>query len=71
MINFIDTERSNTMNRIVIALVTLIGFSGVAFAEPTLNLGGETGRASFSKVEATSYIASQVQGDDRYQVFNP
>ncbi len=59
------------MNRIVIALVTLIGFSGVAFAEPTLNLGGETGRASFSKVEATSYIASQVHGDERYQVFNP
>jgi hypothetical protein len=57
------------MKRIAIALVTLIGFAGAAFAEPTLNLSTENVRPAFSKVEATSYIASH--GDDRYQVFNP
>ncbi len=42
------------MKRIVIALATLIGFSGVAFANtPTLDIG-----AGFSKVEATSYVAA-------------
>ena len=40
------------MKRIVIALATLIGFSGVAFATPTLDIAG------FSKVEATSYVAA-------------
>jgi hypothetical protein len=40
------------MKRIVIALATLVGFSGVAFAYPTLDIG-----AGSSKVEATSYIA--------------
>ncbi|HTO49890.1 MAG TPA: hypothetical protein VML91_19810 [Burkholderiales bacterium] len=40
------------MKRIVIALATLIGFSGVAFANPTLDIG-----TAYSKVEATSYIA--------------
>lgn len=59
------------MKRIVIALVTLIGFSGVAFAEPTLNTAAnDTARASFSKVEATSYIAS-LSDQGQYQVFNP
>jgi hypothetical protein len=41
------------MKRIVIALAALIGFSGVAFANPTLDIG-----AGFSKVEATSYVAA-------------
>jgi hypothetical protein len=41
------------MKRIVIALATLIGFSGVAFANPTLDIG--TGS---TKVEATSYVAA-------------
>jgi len=41
------------MKRIVIALATLIGFSGVAFANPTLDIVGN----GYSKVEATSYIA--------------
>ena len=39
------------MKRILIALATLVGFSGVAFAYPTLDIAGS------SKVEATSYIA--------------
>ena len=59
------------MKRIVIALVTLIGFGGVAFAEPTLNTAtNDNGRASFSKVEATSYISS-LSDRGQYQVFNP
>ncbi len=59
------------MKRIVIALVTLIGFSGAAFAEVTLELGSAaTARGSFSNVESTSYIASHpAQG--AYEVFNP
>ena len=56
------------MKRIVIALATLIGFSGVAFAEPTLDLVGD----AFSKVEATSYVASQVlTAAERFQAIHP
>ena len=59
------------MKRIVITLATLIGFSGVAFAEPTLNTAAnDNARTSFSKVEATSYIAS-LSDQGQYQVFNP
>ena len=59
------------MKRIVIALVTLIGFSGVAFAEPTLNTAANVNaRDSFAKAEATSYIAS-LSEQGTYQVFNP
>jgi hypothetical protein len=57
------------MNRIIIALVTALGFSGAVFAD-SIDLTSQNVRAAFSKVEATSYIASlSEQGE--YQVFNP
>jgi hypothetical protein len=57
------------MKQIVIALVTALGFSGAVFAD-SINLTTENARPAFSKVEATSYIASlSEQGE--YQVFNP
>lgn len=57
------------MNRIVIALVAALGFSGAVFAD-SIDLTSQNARAAFSKVEATSYIASlSEQGE--YQVFNP
>lgn len=58
------------MKRIVIALVTLIGFSGAAFADVTLELGSNADRG-YSKVEATSYIAASIVEQSQYQVFNP
>ena len=57
------------MNRIVIALVTALGFSGAVFAD-SINLTTENPRPAFSKVEATSYIAS-LSEQGAYQVFNP
>ncbi len=58
------------MKRIVIALVTLIGFSGAAFADATLELGSAAGSGR-SKVEATSYLAASIVEQGQYQVFNP
>jgi hypothetical protein len=58
------------MKRIVIALVTALGFSGAVFAD-SINLTSENPRATtFSKVEATSYVASHAD-QGQYQVFNP
>jgi hypothetical protein len=57
------------MKQIVIALVTALGFSGAVFAD-SINLTTENPRPAFSKVEATSYIAS-LSDQDTYQVFNP
>jgi hypothetical protein len=57
------------MNRIIIALVTTLGFSGAVFAD-SINLTTENARPAFSKVEATRYIASH-QDLGQYQVFNP
>jgi hypothetical protein len=57
------------MKRIVIALVTTLGFTGAVFAD-SINLTTENTRPAFSKVEATSYIASH-QDQGQYQVFNP
>jgi hypothetical protein len=57
------------MNRIIIALVTALGFSGAVFAD-SINLTTENARPAFSSVEATSYIASH-QDLGQYQVFNP
>ena len=57
------------MKQIVIALVTALGFSGAVFAD-SIDLTYQYARSAFSKVEATSYIASlSEQGE--YQVFNP
>lgn len=57
------------MNRIVIALVTALGFSGAVFAD-SIDLTTQNARPAFSKVEATSYIAS-LSEQGQYQVFNP
>jgi hypothetical protein len=57
------------MNRIVIALVAALGFSGAVFAD-SIDLATQNARPAFSKVEATSYIAAlSEQGE--YRVFNP
>ena len=57
------------MKQIVIALVTALGFTGAVFAD-SIDLTSQNARPAFSKVEATSYIASlSEQGE--YQVFNP
>jgi hypothetical protein len=56
------------MKRIVIALATLIGFSGVAFANPTLDIVGN----AYSKVEATSYVAAvSLTSADPFQATHP
>jgi len=57
------------MNRIIIALVTALGFSGAVFAD-SIDLTTRNARPAFSKVEATSYIAS-LSEQGAYQVFNP
>jgi len=57
------------MNRIVIALVALLGFSGAVFAD-SIDVMTQNGHAKFSSVEATSYIAS-LSEQGAYQVFNP
>jgi hypothetical protein len=57
------------MNRIIIALVTALGFSGAVFAD-SIDLTTQNVRQAFSKVEATSYIAS-LSEQGQYQVFNP
>ena len=58
------------MKRIVIALATLIGFSGVAFANPTLDIVGNA--YSKSKVEATSYVAAvSLTAADPFQATHP
>jgi hypothetical protein len=57
------------MNRIIIALVTALGFSGAVFAD-SIDLTTRNARPAFSKVEATSYIASPSE-QGQYQVFNP
>jgi hypothetical protein len=57
------------MNRIVIALVALLGFSGAVFAD-SIDVTTQNAGAKFSSVEATSYIASH-QDLGQYQVFNP
>jgi hypothetical protein len=69
MINFIDTERSFTMKRIVITLIATLGFSGAVFAD-TIDLRTQNAGGKFSSVEATSYIAS-LSEQGAYQVFNP
>ena len=57
------------MNRILIALVALLGFSGAVFAD-MIDVTTQNGRAKFSSVEATSYVASHAD-QGQYQVFNP
>jgi hypothetical protein len=57
------------MNRIVIALVALLGFSGAVFAD-SIDVTTQNARAKFSSVEATSYIAS-LSEPGAYQVLNP
>jgi hypothetical protein len=58
------------MNRIVIALVALIGISGAAFAE-SIDVTTPNARAKFSNVETTSYVAASLAEQGQYQVFNP
>lgn len=57
------------MKQIVIALVTALGFTGAVFAD-SVDLTTQNARAAFSKVEATSYIAS-LSDQGEYRVFNP
>ena len=57
------------MKQIVFALVTTLGFTGAVFAD-SINLTTENARPAFSKVEATSYVASHA-AQGQYQVFNP
>ena len=57
------------MKQIVIALVTALGFTGAVFAD-SIDLTTQNARPAFSKVEATSYIAS-LSEQGAYQVFNP
>jgi len=57
------------MKQIVIALVTALGFTGAVFAD-SIDVTSQNGRPAFSKVEATSYIAS-LSEQGQYQVFNP
>ena len=57
------------MKRIAIALVTALGFTGAVFAD--VDLSSQNPRsATFSKVEATSYVGS-LSDQGQYQVFNP
>jgi hypothetical protein len=57
------------MKRIVIALVTTLGCTGAVFAD-MIDVTTQNGRAKFSSVEATSYVASHAD-QGQYQVFNP